>query len=63
MSGSTQPSTRTRLNLEVIEDRAVPATVGGYAWYDANANGTFDEGEGPAEGAGWSSPRFPAARR
>jgi hypothetical protein len=40
---------RTFLNVEALEDRALPSgnTISGFVYYDVNANGTFDAGEQP----------------
>src|SRR5256885_860293 len=36
---------RPALRLEPLEDRTLPATIGGLVWYDPNANGAQDSGE------------------
>src|SRR5262245_60851336 len=36
---------RRRPGLESLEDRAVPAIIGGIVYNDLNANGLFDDGE------------------
>lgn len=40
---------RVILNVEALEDRAVPSTntISGYVYFDANNNGVFDPGEKP----------------
>ena len=40
-----------RPRLEAVEDRAVPASIAGTAYLDANANNVFDPGEGGLAGA------------
>jgi hypothetical protein len=37
-----KPRRRVPLSLEVLEERAVPAVIGGYVYYDQNNNGIFD---------------------
>jgi hypothetical protein len=46
----TSPAPRFRPQLEVFEERTVPASLSGNVWVDANANGTRDEGEAAAVG-------------
>ncbi|HEY1189641.1 MAG TPA: hypothetical protein VGE74_18485 [Gemmata sp.] len=46
------PHRRALLALEAVEPREVPATVSGVAWFDTNANGALDPGEGAAAGVG-----------
>src|SRR5262245_32190606 len=36
---------RTKLAIEQLEDRLVPASIGDFVWRDANANGLQDAGE------------------
>ena len=36
--------------LEVLEDRSVPAVIGGIVYNDANTNGLYDAGETPLAG-------------
>lgn len=43
---------RFRPALEPCEDRSVPATINGVAFYDLNSNGAQDTGEGFAAGVG-----------
>jgi len=43
---------REPLRLECLEDRSVPATINGVAFYDLNNNGEQDSGEGFAAGVG-----------
>lgn len=44
------PTPRVRLNLEVVEDRSVPATLVGTLWCDTDSNGIQDVGEAAVEG-------------
>ncbi|MBN9121086.1 MAG: hypothetical protein J0I06_18360, partial [Planctomycetes bacterium] len=54
MARSPEPNRQTKcaLNLESLEDRSVPATLSGYAFFDTNTNGVQDAGEAAAAGVG-----------
>jgi protocatechuate 3,4-dioxygenase beta subunit len=45
----TQQKNRVFLNVEALEDRALPSgnTISGFVYYDANGNGLFDTNEQP----------------
>ncbi|HXD88518.1 MAG TPA: SdrD B-like domain-containing protein, partial [Urbifossiella sp.] len=51
-SSTVSARNKAKLAVTLLEDRAVPATVEGTIFYDANANEIQDSGEGFAEGIG-----------
>jgi len=51
-SGITPEAARTiALQLESLEDRCVPAVIGGLVYSDANGSGLFDAGEAGIAGS------------